>query len=82
MKKALEIIFIVVLLICLIISFTPSYWGEHVHWLYEEEMIDTVKSNIELLNKVPNEIKNIEETRFYVYVSKICKTTNLSITKT
>lgn len=80
MKKAVKII-LIVLIICISLCFAPSFF-EDDSWLYEEEMIDTVKSNTELLNKVPNEIKNIEETRFYVYASKISNTINLSITKT
>lgn len=80
MKKAVKIISII-LIICISLCFAPSFF-EDDSWLYEEEMIDTVKSNTELLNKVPNEIKNIEETRFYVNTLKNSKTTNPSITKT
>lgn len=85
MKKKLKVIAIVLIILAVIylvyifmlnLMVSPLFSNEH---LSKEEIIDVVMQNTELLNEVPNELKSIENTSFYIDAEKKIEIEYLSI---
>ena len=83
MKKAGKVITIILAAVIALFFLRIFVWifSTSTPWsLTQDDIINLVQQNAELLNEVPDEIKNIEETSFYIYADKKNKTDNISIT--